>query len=190
LSRHKSRSEECMKKRTVVLGVCASIAAYRACDIINHLKREDVDVIACMSPDADKFITPLTLQALSGNRTFKDMFEAQEEWDPVHISLARRPDLMLIAPATSDIISKVACGICDDLLTCTIASTKAPVLFAPAMNEAMYKNKILSANITKLKKLGYHFIGPIKGRLACGEKGIGHIADTRDIVKKARTLLK
>ena len=95
-----------------------------------------------------------------------------------------------MAPATADIISKVATGICDDLLSCTIASTKARVLFAPAMNDQMYNNKIIQGNITKLKVLGYKFVGPIKGPLACGDKGIGHIAEVEDIVKKAKSLLK
>lgn len=179
-----------MNRPTIVLGVCASIAAYRACEVINRLRRQKMDVIVCMSKDAEHFITPLTLQTLSGNPVFKDMFEALAEWNPLHISLAKRAAVILVAPATADIISKVASGICDDLLSCLIASTNAPVLFAPAMNEAMYNNKIIRSNIAKLKELGYHFIGPIKGRLACGGKGQGHIAETEDIVKRVKTLLK
>lgn len=179
-----------MKQKKVILGVCASIAAYRACDIINRLRQEGIDVFVCMSKDADKFVTALTLQTLSCSRVFKDMFELQAEWDPLHISLAERADALLIAPATSDIISKVASGICDELLTCVIASTKAPILFAPAMNEAMYNNKVLQSNIEKLKKLNYHFIGPVKGRLACSREGIGHIADTAEIIKAIKSLLK
>lgn len=179
-----------MKKHSVVLGVCASIAAYRACEVINRLRQENIDVAVCMSRDAERFITPLTLQTLSGSRVFKDMFEAPAEWDPLHISLARRAEVILVAPATSDLISRVASGICDDLLSSVIASTVAPVIFAPAMNDVMYKNKILQSNITKLKRLGYHFIGPIKGRLTCGERGIGHIAGTDDIIKRVKTLLK
>lgn len=179
-----------MKKRTVVLGVCASIAAYRACEVINQLRQKNIDVVVCMSKDAGRFITPLTLQTLSGNRVFKDMFETPAEWDPLHISLAKRAQVLLVAPATSDLISRVASGICDDLLSSIIASTTAPVIFAPAMNEVMYNNKILQSNITRLKRLGYHFIGPIKGHLACGEKGIGHIADTGDIIKRVKALLQ
>ena len=143
-----------------------------------------------MSEDAHHFITPLVLQTLSGNCVFQDMFQKQKDFDPVHISLAERADATLVIPATSNIISKVASGICDDLLTCTIASSDKPVIFAPAMNVKMYKNKILQANIAKLKKLHYHFIGPIKGRLACGTEDMGHIADTKDIVKYVKTLLK
>lgn len=179
-----------MKKRTVILGVCASIAAYRACGIINRLKENGIDVVVCLSKDAENFITPLTLQALSGNRVFKDMFEPIKEWDPLHISLAQRADAVLVAPASADIISRVSAGLCDDLLSCVIVSTKAPVIFAPAMNDAMYNNKIILANIEKLKKLGYNFVGPIKGRLACGRQGLGRIADTDEIIKKAKALLK
>lgn len=177
-------------KRSVVLGVCASIAAYKSCEIINRLCQEGIDVHVCMSNDADKFITAITLQTLSGNRVFKDMFEVIKEYDPLHISLAQRAGLVLVAPATADIISKVASGICDDLLSCVIASAKAPVIFVPAMNDAMWTNKILQANVNKLKSLGYGFIGPVKGHLACGRKGIGHIADTADIIKRVKSLLK
>ena len=179
-----------MKSKTIVLGVCASIAAYKACEIITTLKKSNIEAVVCLSKDADRFITLLTLQTLSCNKAYQDMFDAHSDWDPKHISLAKRADLLLVAPATADIISKVAAGICDDLLSCIIASTKARVLFAPAMNDQMYNNKIIQGNITKLKALGYKFIGPIKGSLACGDKGIGHIAEVADIVKKAQSLLK
>ncbi|MFC1807867.1 flavoprotein [Candidatus Omnitrophota bacterium] len=177
-------------RKTIVLGICASIAAYKACEIINRLRDENIDLVVCMSRDADKFVTPLTLQTLSGNRVFNDMFECVTETDPTHISLADRASAVLIAPATADFISKIACGICDDLLSCVVSSTTAPVSFAPAMNTNMYKNKILQANIEKLKSLGYYFIDPIKGRLACGKEGVGHIADIADIKKHVTGLLK
>ena len=118
-----------------------------------------------------------------------DMFKVPEEWDIAHVSLAKKADLILVAPATANIIGKVASGICDDMLTCTICATKAPVLFAPAMNEAMYKNKIVQANIQKLKKANYLFTGPIKGKLACNTQGLGHIQDIDVIVKKTKSLL-
>jgi len=179
-----------MKKTTLLLGVCAGIAAYRTCETINCLRRKNVEVIVCMSQDAHHFVTPLTLQTLSGNQVFQDMFRAKDDWSPVHISLATKADVILVMPATSNIISKVAGGICDDLLTCTIAACKGQVVFAPAMNEAMYANKILQANIVKLKSLDYRFIGPVKGHLACGTQGMGHIADTEDITRLVKTLLK
>jgi phosphopantothenoylcysteine synthetase/decarboxylase len=178
------------KNKTVLIGVCAGIAAYKVCGMINDLRREGFDTIVCMSKDAHHFVTLLTLQTLSANQVFEDMFMPRQEYNPVHISLAARADLILVVPATADIIAKIAHGICDELLTCTIASTKVPVLFVPAMNSAMYNNKILQANINSLKKQGYHFIGPVQGPLACGTSGIGHIADTKDILRKTKALLK
>jgi phosphopantothenoylcysteine synthetase/decarboxylase len=178
------------KQKTVLVGVCAGIAAYKVCGMINDLRGEGFNTIVCMSKDAHNFVTPLTLQTLSANQVFSEMFIPRQECDPVHISLAARADLVLVMPATADIIAKIAHGMCDELLTCTIASTKAPILFAPAMNSAMYNNKILQANINSLKKQGYHFIGPVQGRLACGTSGIGHIADTKDILCKTKALLK
>jgi phosphopantothenoylcysteine decarboxylase/phosphopantothenate--cysteine ligase len=118
------------------------------------------------------------------------MFETPATWDPVHISLADRADMIVVAPATANIIGKLACGICDDLLTCVIFASKAPVLLAPAMNENMYQNKAVQANIARLKGMGYAFTGPVKGRLACGRTGIGHIAAPEDIVKEALRLSK
>lgn len=178
------------KQKTVLLGVTGSIAAYKACDIISHLKKDGIAVETVLTKEGREFITPLSLQSLSCNRVYSDMFEAPEEWDPVHISLADKADLVLIAPATANVIGKLAGGICDDLLTCVVYATKAPVLIAPAMNAQMYRHEVVQSNIAKLKKIGYKFIGPVKGRLACGVDDIGHIAATSDIVKEAKRLLK
>ncbi len=179
-----------MKRPTLLLGVSAGIAAYRACDMINCLRQNNIEVVVCLSKDAHHFVAPLALQTLSGNQVFQEMFHVQDDWSPVHIALSDRADITLVMPATSNIISKVATGICDDLLTCVIAASQGPVVFAPAMNEAMYVNKILQANIKKLKTLKYHFVSPIKGHLACGRQGMGHIADTKDIAQYVKTLLK
>lgn len=178
------------KQKTVLLGVTGSIAAYKACDIISHLKKEGLDVEVVLTKEGKEFITPLSVQTLSCNRVYSDMFETPEEWKPVHISLADRAGLVLIAPATANIIGKLANGICDDLLTCVVYAAKTPVLIAPAMNAQMYRHAVVQSNITKLKKIGYRFIGPVKGRLACGVDDIGHIAATADIVKEAKRLLK
>jgi phosphopantothenoylcysteine synthetase/decarboxylase len=182
------QSAKTSRRKTVVMGVCASIAAYRSCDTINALRKDGIDVLVCMSKDAHQFITTATLQALSDNQVFQDMFARQAGYNPVHISLAQSADLILVMPATSDIISKVANGHCDELLTCTIASSKAPVIFVPAMNEAMYSNNILQSNISKLKKLGYYFVGPKTGRLICGLTGNGHIADTDVVLRQVKAL--
>lgn len=178
------------KAKSIILGVTGSIAAYRACDIITILKKESFDVTVLLTKEAKEFITPLTLETLSNKKVVMDMFELPAERDPLHTSLAEEADLVLIAPATANIIGKLAAGICDDIITCVVFATKAPVLIAPAMNEKMYKHRIVQANIAKLKDIGYRFIGPIKGRLACGHVDVGHIADTQDIVKEAKRLLK
>lgn len=177
-------------KGSIILGVTGSIAAYKACDIINMLRRESFDVTVILTKEAEEFIMPLTLQTLSGNKVFMDMFELPLEWNPVHTSLAEKTSLVLIAPATASIIGKLACGICDCLLSCVVFATKAPVLLAPAMNEGMYRHRIVQDNIARLKELGYRFIGPIKGRLACGHEDIGHLSEPVDIVKEAKRLLK
>ena len=179
-----------MTKKSVILGVTASIAAYRACEIAGALVRESFDVQVLLTKEAKAFITPLTLQTLSRNKVIEDMFELPEKWDPVHTSIADKASLILIAPATANIIGKLASGICDDILTCVVFATKAPVLIAPAMNEKMYKHRIVQRNIEKLKEIGYKFVGPIKGHLACGHDDIGHIAETNDILKEAKRLLK
>ena len=181
-----------MTKKTgpVILGITGSIAAYRACDIISALRKEEIDVHAILTKEAQEFITPLSAQTLSCNQVITEMFALPEKWEPIHTSIADKAALILIAPATANVIGKLANGICDDILTCVTYATKAPVLIAPAMNEKMYKHEIVQANITKLKAIGYKFIGPIKGRLACGHEDIGHIAATDDIVKEVKRLLR
>jgi len=179
-----------VKKKNVIIGVTGSIACYKTLDIIRGLRRLGASIDVILTKEAESFIRPILFQAISGNRVVTaDLFKLPEEWDPGHVSLAEKADLLVVAPATANIIGKVANGICDDMLTCTICATNAPLLFAPAMNERMYKNKIVQENISKLKKAGYHFTGPIKGRLACGTEGIGHIQDVDTIIKEVKKLL-
>ena len=177
-------------KKTVLLGITGSIAAYKACDIISLLKKEGFDVKVLLTKEAKEFVTALTMQTLSQNKIVADMFELPGEWSPAHTSLAQEADLVMIAPATANIIAKIAAGVCDDILTCTVFATDAPIMIAPAMNNKMYRHPITQANIEKLKKVGYVFVGPIKGHLACGCEDIGHIAEIKDIVKEAKRLLK
>jgi Phosphopantothenate-cysteine ligase (EC 6.3.2.5)/Phosphopantothenoylcysteine decarboxylase (EC 4.1.1.36) len=135
-----------------------------------------------MTESATKFISPLTLQTLSSNYVAVGMFDEVKSWEIEHISLATKADIFVIAPATANIIGKIANGIADDLLTTTVMATKAPVLIAPAMNVNMYENKITQENINKLKSLGYKFIEPATGILACGVYGKGKLADVDDII--------
>jgi phosphopantothenoylcysteine decarboxylase/phosphopantothenate--cysteine ligase len=170
------------KIKQIVLGVCGSIAAYKAGDIIRRLQDNHCEVTVIMTKEAGQFITPLTLSSLSGRQVHCDMFE-RGSWGMAHIELARSADIVLIAPATANIIGKLANGLSDDLLTTFVITSRAPVLIAPAMNDEMYANSIVRENCTKLKKHGFKFIEPVKGKLACGTVGIGHLAEVEQIVK-------
>ncbi|MEG1286534.1 MAG: bifunctional phosphopantothenoylcysteine decarboxylase/phosphopantothenate--cysteine ligase CoaBC [Clostridium sp.] len=171
-------------KKCVVIGVSGGIAVYKALEIVSALKKKDVDVRVIMTDSATKFVTPLSFQSLSQNNVVTDMFAEPKAFEIQHISLAQRADVMLIAPATANIIGKVANGISDDMLSTTIMATKSKVIFAPAMNTNMYENVIVQNNIKKLISYGYEFIEPTYGRLACGDIGQGKLADVNTIVEK------
>jgi phosphopantothenoylcysteine decarboxylase/phosphopantothenate--cysteine ligase len=179
-----------MKKTEIILGVTGSIASYKACDIVNLLRAEGFDVTPVLTKEALEFITPLSLETLASRKAFWDMFELPEERSVLHMSLAERAGLILIAPATANIIGKLASGVCDDLLTCVVMASKAPVLIAPAMNTNMYKHAVVQENIAKLRKIGYKFVGPVEGRLACGGSGLGHLAPVKEIVAQAKRLAR
>ncbi len=178
-----------MSKKCIVVGVTGGIAVYKALDVISKLKKLDYDVHVIMTKSACEFVTPLSFQALSQNLVTTDMVSEPKAWEIQHISLAQRADLMLIVPATANIIGKVANGIADDMLSTTITATKAPVVFAPAMNTQMYNNPIIQSNIEKLKTYGYSFIEPGSGRLACGDIGRGKLQDTEIIVDFVHSML-
>jgi len=177
------------KKKNVIVGVTASIAIYKACDIVRRLTHEGFSVSVIMTPEAEEFVKPILFQGLSGNKVYRGLFTEPDAWGIEHVSLADKADLVLIAPATANIIGKMAAGICDNLLTCVCLATKAPILIAPAMNENMYQNRITQDNIKKLKSLGFKFIDPIKGRLACGRVGIGCLAEVEALVKAVKKIL-
>ncbi|OGX31803.1 MAG: hypothetical protein A3D27_03070 [Omnitrophica WOR_2 bacterium RIFCSPHIGHO2_02_FULL_46_37] len=179
-----------MAKKEIILGVTASIASFKACEIIRALKEDGFNVTVLMTKDAMEFITALSLAALSRNKVYSEMFSDPRAWDIEHISLADKADLILLAPATANMINKLASGICDDLISCTVLAAKAPVLIAPAMNSNMYEHKITQESISKLKAIGYKFVGPQKGKLATGKIGIGHLADVDDIVREVKRILK
>ncbi|MBP3461825.1 MAG: bifunctional phosphopantothenoylcysteine decarboxylase/phosphopantothenate--cysteine ligase CoaBC [Bacilli bacterium] len=172
-----------LKNKNIVIGITGGIACYKVCEIISYLVREGVNVNVIMTKNATKFITPLTIETLSKNKVVIDMFEKKEHVEVEHISLARKADLILVVPATANIIGKVANGIADDMLSTTIMATTSKVVFAPAMNNEMYNNKIVQDNIKKLKKYGYEFINPVEGNLACGYKAIGKLAKKETIIE-------
>jgi phosphopantothenoylcysteine decarboxylase / phosphopantothenate---cysteine ligase len=176
----------------VVLGITGGIAAYKAPELVRLFTKAGIDVSCVLTREAQEFVTPLTLRTLSGNPVYTDLFfESKNPSEKItHISLAQNCDLVVIAPATANIIGKIACGIADDLLTTVVMSTDKKVLIAPAMNTKMWENPVVVENSGKLKKLGYIFCGPKKGELACGDTGIGHIEDINDIFSTAVSLLK
>ena len=175
--------------KKIVLGVSGGIAAYKACDIVSRLKKLNADVHVIMTASAEKFVTPLTFQSLSLNQVAVDMFDTPNYWEIEHISLAKLADVIVIAPATANIIGKLANGIADDMLSTTIMATKAKVLIAPAMNTNMYENPVLQRNIKLLSELGYIMIPPTEGRLACGDVGKGKMAEPAVIEKSIIDLL-
>ena len=174
--------------KEIVLGVTGSIGAYKAADLVRRLREEGCGVTCVLTKEAAQFITPLTLQALSERKVYTDLFSLEES-AVIHTTLADRADLVLIAPATANVIGKLATGLADDLLTCVALATRAPILIAPAMNVHMYEHPVVQENLGRLKRLGHQFIGPEHGQLACGYDAIGHIADVEHIVQAALQLL-
>ncbi len=173
-----------LKGKNVVLGVTGGIAAYKAADLASKLNKMGANVDVIMTKSATSFVTPLTFRSITGRPVVTDMFEEPAVVDIKHISLASKADIFIVAPATANILGKVACGICDDMLSTTIAATKSPVIFAPAMNTNMYENPIIQENIEKLKRFGYLFVEPECGRLACGTEGKGRLAENQVIIEK------
>ena len=175
--------------KEVILGVTGSIAAYKSADIANQLIKSKINVHTIMTNSATKFIAPLTFQTLTKNKVYIDMFEEIFFPDVRHISLAQKADCFVIAPASANIIGKIASGIADDMLSTVVMAIKdKPIIICPAMNTAMYENPITQGNIRKLQDLGYQFIEPKESMLACGDLGKGALAEIDTIiaaVKKA-----
>ena len=167
--------------RTIVLGVTGSIAAYKACELVRLFVKNGDDVRVVMTDHAKEFVTPLTFRTLSRNPVENAMFADPLEWKPGHISLAEAADVLVIAPATANIIAKMANGIADDLLSSVALATKAPIVVAPAMNTGMWENAATQANIATLKKRGVRFVEVGDGELACGTSGSGRMAEPEAI---------
>ena len=159
--------------KTIVLGVTGSIAAYKIANLASMLVKQHATVHVIMTKNACNFITPTTFETLTGNKCLIDTFDRNFEFQVEHVALAKRTDVFLVAPASANVIGKLASGICDDMLTTTIFATKAPKLISPAMNTNMWENPILQDNLRKLERFGYEVIQPAAGRLACGDTGSG-----------------
>ena len=176
--------------KTVVIGVAGSIACYKTCEVVSALRKlEGLKIHVVMTREAAQFVAPLTFQTLSGHPVYHDVFAAPEEWDLLHTSLARAADLVVVCPATMNLLGKLAHGICDDLVTSVVFATKAPVLLAPAMHREMYAHPATQANVATLARFGYTVLGPIRGTLAGGDVGMGHIVEPEAVVKTIRQRL-
>ena len=178
-----------MKKPCVVLGVTGGIAVYKACELLRLLQKRGIDVFVVMTQNACRFVAPLTFETLSGHPVAVDTFDRPQTWEVEHIALAKRADLFLIAPATANIMGKMACGIADDMLSTTVMATRAPVLVAPAMNTGMWENAAVQQNIKTLRARGVEIVAPVSGHLACGDSGAGKLEDVAVIAERACELL-
>lgn len=166
-----------LKDKTILLGVTGSIAAYKIANLASMLVKQHATVHVIMTRNACHFITPMTFETLTGNKCIVDTFDRDFDFKVEHVSLAKQADVVLVAPATANVIGKIAGGICDDMLTTTVCATKAPCIIAPAMNTGMWENPIVQDNVERLKRFGYEIITPASGRLACGDIGSGKMPD-------------
>ena len=169
--------------KRILLGVTGSVAAYKAAEITRLFKKSGLDVVVIMTKSAQEFVAPLTFQTLSQNNVITEMFEKRPDWYPIHISLANGANALLIAPATANIIAKIANGIADDILSCTALSVDCPIIMAPAMNDKMWMNPATQRNVELLKKQGVKFLSVDEGELACGAVGKGRLPQPEEIVK-------
>ncbi len=175
-----------LKDKNILLAVCGGIAAYKVVELVSRLRKSGANVHVIMTQEATKFVTPLTFQEISGNPVNVSMWDKVTNWNVEHIALANLADLVMIAPATANIIGKIASGIADDMLTTVIMATKAPIYVSPAMNSNMFTNPITQRNLNTLREFNYHIIEPASGHLACGINGVGRLPEAVylfDIIK-------
>jgi phosphopantothenoylcysteine decarboxylase len=178
-----------LKGRELIVAVCGGIAAYKVADVVSKLVQLGAGVTVVMTAEAQKFVGPLTFEALSGRKVRTSPHDLVDSSDPQHIALTERADLMLVAPATNNILAKVAHGLCDDLVSLMIAAAACPVVFAPAMNNRMWDHPVAQENFAKLATLGYRFIGPESGWLACRNVGAGRLSEPQKVVDELTKML-
>jgi len=178
-----------LEGKKIVLGVTGGIAAYKSAEIVSRLRRSGADVHVIMTRNATEFVAPLTFQTLSKNQVVSDTFQTPENWQVEHVALAQLADLFLVAPATANILAKMACGIADDMLSTTLLATKAPVFVAPAMNTGMWTAEATQTNLHTLLKRGVKTVGPGSGFLACGDTGSGRMSEPAEIVEAICAIL-
>ena len=179
-----------MKDRHILLGVTGGIAAYKAADLTSKLVQAQAEVTVVMTESAARFVAPLTFQTLSRRAVYLDMWQAEHRFDAAHVALADWAEIVVVVPATANILGKFANGIADDLLSTLLLAVDVPVLLAPAMNHRMWSNPVVQQNVGRLKELGHHIVEPGEGYLACGATGKGRLADVQDIIDAVTALLK
>ena len=172
-----------LKDKNIILGVTGGIAAYKCVDLVSRLRKQGADVHVILTKGAQNFVTETAMREISGNPVVTSMWQEIQQYDVEHIALARLADVVLVAPATANVIAKCACGMADDMLTTTLLATKAPVFFAPAMNTNMYENSITQQNLHTLQERGCHIIDPAAGHLACGTSGVGRMPEPQELVE-------
>ncbi len=177
-----------MKNKKILLCVTGSIAVYRVCDFIGNLREKGFLITCALTRSALEFITPLTLRSLTGREVYSDLFT--EYKGVLHTTLADESDLILVMPASANVIARLANGFADDLVTSTILASRAKVLLVPAMNDNMFRNPLTQENMKKLRSIGYEFVEPVKGHLVCGREEIGHIASQETVFAKIQSLIK
>ncbi|MBR3905863.1 MAG: bifunctional phosphopantothenoylcysteine decarboxylase/phosphopantothenate--cysteine ligase CoaBC [Clostridia bacterium] len=175
--------------KTVVLGITGGIAAYKACELASRLRKAGAETYVIMTKNACEFVAPLSFETLTNHPVVTDTFARPETWEVEHVALAKKADIFVIAPATANIMAKMACGIADDMLSTTVLATKAPVLVAPAMNTGMWENVATRSNVETLKNRGVHFVGPDGGYLACGDSGAGRMSEPEAIFDAVCSIL-
>jgi len=173
-----------LERYEILLGICGGIAAYKAADLCSRLIREQAGVTVAMTEAAQQFVKPLTFSTLSGRRVYTDLFDAEQVYEAEHIALTHRADLIVVAPATANILAKLATGICDDALSTLLCSAESDVLLAPAMNQRMWEHPATQDNVKTLQQWGCHLVGPARGRLACGDEGVGRMAEPDEILER------
>jgi len=182
-------TKERLDSREIVVGVTGGIAAYKAAELVSCLRQRGAAVTVVMTAAACRFVQPLTFAVLSGRRVIADLFDRPDQYEVEHIALAQKTDLAIIAPATANFLGKAAAGIADDALSTAMLSLSCPIVVAPAMNHRMWNNPVVQRNLQRLRELGYHMVEPQEGWLACGEKGIGRLADVEAILEAAEAAL-
>jgi len=181
--------KQTLESKKVLVGVTGSVAAYKSCELVSELVKQGADVKVVMTCSATRFVTPLTFEALSGHHTGVDMFGQEGNTPYAHLDLSRFPDAAVIAPATANIVGKIAAGIADDLLTTLVLALRCPLIIAPAMNSRLYLNPVVQENISRLTSRGVRLVPPGEGHLACGEEGPGRLAEISDIIQEVKICL-